>query len=86
MQPKSNNTTPSTRVEIDRAPGLRAESVGSDSHKIASRLEDYLDADYFAGAIRDVYALINHARFLEKQVASLKETVARLQDEDLQEG
>ena len=54
----------------------------SDAHTIAARLEEHLDADYFAGAIRDVYALINHIAFLEKQVASLKDTIARMQEEE----
>lgn len=53
----------------------------SDNHAIATKLEEYLDADYFAGAIRDVHALINHIVFLEKQVASLKDTIARMQEE-----
>lgn len=57
----------------------------SDAHTIAARLEEYLDADYFAGAIRDVYALINHIAFLEKQVASLKDTIARMQEENANE-
>jgi hypothetical protein len=47
----------------------------SDSRKVANKLEDYLNADYFAGAIRDVYMLINHIHFLEKQVAGLKDTM-----------
>lgn len=53
----------------------------NDSHKIASRLEDYLDSGYFAGAIRDVYMLINHINFLEQQVAGLKATIARMQSD-----
>ena len=57
----------------------------SDAHTIAARLEEYLDADYFAGAIRDVYTLINHIAFLEKQVASLKDTIARMQEENANE-
>lgn len=38
----------------------------SDNHAIATKLEEYLDADYFAGAIKNVHALINHIAFLEK--------------------
>lgn len=53
----------------------------SDAHKVATKLEEYLDAEYFAGAIKDVYKLINHIRFLEEQVASLKDTIARMQEE-----
>lgn len=53
----------------------------SDNQAIATKLEEYLDADYFAGAIKDVHALINHIAFLEKQVASLKDTIARMQAE-----
>lgn len=53
----------------------------SNAHTIATKLEEYLDADYFAGAIKDVHALINHIAFLEKQVASLKDTIARMLEE-----
>ena len=53
----------------------------SDSHTIATKLEEYLEADYFAGSIRHVYMLINHIVFLEKKVADLKATIARMQDE-----
>lgn len=53
----------------------------SNAHTIATKLEEYLDADYFAGAIKDVHALISHIAFLEKQVASLKDTIARTQAE-----
>lgn len=53
----------------------------SDSHTIATKLEEYLEAGYFAGGIRSIYALINHVAFLEGQVASLKATIARIQDE-----
>lgn len=52
-----------------------------DAHKVATKLQEYLSADYFAGAIRGVYTLINHIRFLEEQVASLKDTIARMQEE-----
>lgn len=48
----------------------------SDAHAIAARLEEYLDADYFAEAIRGIHALINHSAFLEKQVASLEPSLA----------
>lgn len=54
----------------------------SDAHTIATKLEEYLDAGYFAGAIKDVHALINHIAFLEKQVANLKDTIARMQEEN----
>ena len=57
----------------------------SDNHAIATKLEEYLDADYFAGAIKYVHALINHIAFLEKQVASLKDTIARMQEEKIDE-
>lgn len=53
----------------------------NDSHKIASRLEDYLDSGYFAGTIQNIYALINHIYFLEMQVSALKDTIARMQEE-----
>lgn len=56
----------------------------NDSHKIASRLEDYLDSGYFAGAILDVYMLINHIHFLEQQVAGLKNTIARMQSDTVE--
>lgn len=53
-----------------------------DSHAIATKLEEYLEADYFAGAIKDVCALINHIVFLEKKVAELKATIARMDAEN----
>lgn len=56
----------------------------NDFHKIASRLEDYLDSGYFAGAILDVYMLINHIHFLEQQVAGLKNTIARMQSDTVE--
>lgn len=53
---------------------------------IAARLQEYLDDDYFAGAIKDVYQLISHIAFLEKKVADLKSTIARLEaDNDIKE-
>ena len=57
----------------------------ADADVIAARLKEYLGADYFAGAIKNVYALINHIAFLEKQVASLKDTIARMQEENANE-
>lgn len=54
----------------------------SDAHTIATKLEEYLDVDYFTQSIKGVYALINHVAFLEKQVASLKATIARLNAEN----
>lgn len=51
------------------------------SHEIASKLEDYLEAGYFDQSIRDIYLLLNHIQFLEKQVTSLRGTLARLQAE-----
>lgn len=54
----------------------------SDAHTIATNLEAYLKADYFAGAIKDIYRLINHAAFLEKKVADLKAAIARMQEEN----
>lgn len=57
----------------------------SDNHAIATKLEEYLDADYFAGAIKNVYALINHIAFLERQVVDLKGTIARMQEENANE-
>lgn len=53
----------------------------SDARKIAAKLEDYMDSGYFAGAIRDVYLLINHIQFLEQQVTGLKATIARMQSD-----
>ena len=53
----------------------------SNSHEIAVKLEDYLDSDYFSGAIRDIYMLINHIHFLEQQVVGLKATIARMQSD-----
>ena len=53
----------------------------SNSHKIAAKLEDYLDSGYFSGAIMDVYMLINHIHFLEQQVVGLKATIARMQSD-----
>lgn len=50
-------------------------------HEIAGKLEDYLEAGYFDQSIRDIYLLLNHIQFLEKQVTSLKGTIARLQAE-----
>ena len=61
---------------------IDSRAPGSEPHKIATRLEECLHAGYFDDAIRGTYALICHVRFLEGQVASLKETIARLQDED----
>ena len=52
---------------------------------IAARLKEYLGADYFAGAIKNVYALINHIAFLERQVVDLKGTIARMQEENANE-
>lgn len=57
----------------------------SDARKISDRLEEYLEADYFAGAIMDVYMLINHIHFLEQQVAGLKDTIARMQSDTEEE-
>lgn len=51
------------------------------SHEIASKLEDYLEEGYFDQSIRGIYILLNHIQFLEKQVTSLKGTIARLQAE-----
>lgn len=51
------------------------------SHEIAGKLEDYLEAGYFDQSIRGIYTLLNHIQFLEKQVTSLKGTIARLQAE-----
>lgn len=58
----------------------------SDAPKIADRLEEYLEADYFAGAIRDIYMLINHIRFLEMQVNGLKASIARMNLDTAEEG
>lgn len=55
------------------------------SHEIAGKLEDYLEAGYFSGAIMDVYMLINHIHFLEQQVAGLKATIARMQSDTEEE-
>ena len=52
---------------------------------ITARLKEYLEADYFAGAIEDIYTLINHAAFLEKKVADLKAAIARMQEENANE-
>lgn len=57
----------------------------SDTDAIAANLKEYLEADYFAGAIKDVCALINHIVFLEKKVAELKATIARMQEENANE-
>ena len=57
----------------------------SDAHTIATKLEEYLDADYFAGAIKNVYTLINHIAFLERQVVDLKGTIVRMQEEKTSE-
>lgn len=54
----------------------------ADADLIAGRLREYLEADYFAGVIKDVYVLINHICFLEKKVADLKDTIARLEEEE----
>ncbi len=56
-----------------------------DANVIAARLKEYLEAGYFAGAIKDIYTLINHAAFLEKKVAALKATIARIQEENANE-
>ena len=53
----------------------------NEARKIAAKLEDYLDSGYFDGAILDVYMMINHIHFLEQQVASLKNTLARMQSD-----
>lgn len=57
----------------------------ADADVIAARLKEYLGADYFAGAIKNVYALINHIAFLERQVADLKGTIAHMQEENANE-
>ena len=57
----------------------------SDTDAIAANLKEYLEADYFAGAIKDVCALINHIVFLEKKVAELKATIAHIQEENANE-
>lgn len=57
----------------------------SDTDAIAANLKEYLEADYFAGAIKDVCALINHIVFLERQVVDLKGTIARMQEENANE-
>ena len=53
----------------------------TDADVIAKRLGECVESGYFAGAIKSVYTLINHATFLEMQVASLKATIARTQTE-----
>ncbi len=53
-----------------------------DSRTIATKLEEYLEADYFAEAIKNVYTLINHIVFLNRQVVDLKDTIARMQGKD----
>ena len=53
----------------------------SDCDKVAARVKDCLDADYFSGAIKNWYAMVNHIRFLEQQVGSLKATIARMQSD-----
>ena len=52
-----------------------------DSAEIDARVKDCLEADYFSGAIENWYAMVNHIRFLEKQVGSLKATIARMQSD-----
>ena len=52
-----------------------------DADVIAARLKEYLEDDYFAGAIKGIYTLINHAAFLEKKVAALKAAIARMEAE-----
>ena len=54
----------------------------ADADVIAARLKEYLEAEYFAGVIKNIYTLINHAAFLEKKVADLKATIDRMQEED----
>lgn len=56
----------------------------SDADKIAAKLETYLDSGYFAKSILEVYMLINHIHFLEQQVASLKNTIARMQSDTVE--
>jgi len=57
----------------------------ADSDVITARLKEYLEADYFAGAIKDIYTLINHIAFLERQVVDLKAAIARMQEENANE-
>lgn len=57
----------------------------ADADLIAGRLREYLEADYFAGVIKDVYVLINHVAFLENKVADLKAAIARMQEENANE-
>lgn len=47
----------------------------ADADVIAARLKEHLGADYFAGAIKNVYALINHIATLEEAVDYLQEEV-----------
>lgn len=37
------------------------------------------------GAIKDVYALISHISFLERRAADLKNTIASMQEEKIDE-
>ena len=53
----------------------------ADADVIAERLKEHLESGYFAGVIKGIYTLINHAAFLERRVASLKATIARTQAE-----
>lgn len=57
----------------------------ADADVIAARLKEHLETDYFAGAIKDIYTLINHTAFLEKKVADLKAAIARMQEENANE-
>ena len=53
----------------------------SDSATVAARVKDCLDADYFSGAIENCNVMVNHIRFLEQQVVSLKSTIDRIQSD-----
>lgn len=49
----------------------------SGNARITNKLGKYLDADYFPAAIKGVYGLIGRVIFLERQVATLKQSLAR---------
>lgn len=82
---KLANTLSAVEAERDealaRVEELEANSAKESAYRsdvISERLKKYIDADYFADVIKGVYTLIAHAAFMEKEVESLKGSIANI--------